>query len=41
MKMYSDFDIILNDTCKYQIQNTALCNIHCLHVGLNGSTYLK
>ena len=37
MKTCSDFDIILNDTCKYQIQNTDVYNIQCLHAGFNGS----
>lgn len=41
MKMYSNFDITLNDTCKYQIQNTEVYKVHCLHAGLNGSTYPK
>lgn len=38
IKMYSNFDITLNDIYKYQIQNTEVYNVHCLHAGLNGST---
>lgn len=41
MKMYSNFNIALNDTCKYQIQNTEVYNVLCLLASLNGSTYLK
>ena len=35
MKMYSDFDIILNDTSEHQIQDTEVSNKHCSHPGLN------
>lgn len=35
MKMYSDFDTILNDTGEHQIQDTEVSNEHCSHTGLN------
>lgn len=35
MKMYSDFDTILNDTGEHQIQDTEVSNKHCSHAGFN------